>query len=171
MDDIYGIVLFTSFLGMYAGESFSPLTLLRVPLSVFSGLALGVLVGLALTFFFKKLHMRDTVKVLLILGLSFLVMGLDSFINTHLPFSGLVAVIALSGTILKTYALLARRISGKFSKIWVAAELLLFVLLGAAAGNIILSAAVLAILISAPLGAIGIESSYHRLLRKNEEMP
>lgn len=237
VDDIYAIVLFTSFMGVYAGESINSAALLRVPISIVTGLTLGIIIGLILVFIFKKIHMRDTVKVLLILGLSFLLMGIETYINHLFPFSGLLAVIAISGAILKSYETLARRISGKFSKIWVAAELLLFVLLGAvvdlsyvsgaglaiiaviaiallframgvvlsvsrtelswrerifcviaylpkatvqaaigaiplaagvAAGNIILTAAVMAILISAPLGAVGIEFSHSHLLQRSK---
>ena len=237
VDDIYGIVLFTSFLGMYSGEKFNPSVLVKVPISVITGLLVGIFTGLFLIKIFKIFHMRDTVKVLLILGLSFLLMGLENIISSIFPFSGLLAVIAISGTILKKYEFLAKRISGKFSKIWVASELILFVLLGAAvdirhmgtagisiiilifaalsfrsigvlvsllgtnlskrervfciisyipkatvqaaigsiplsvgvaAGNTILAASVIAILVTAPLGAVGIEFTYKRLLEKTK---
>jgi len=118
---------------------------------------------------FRRLHIRDTIKVLVILGMSFLMVSLQDSISPFVPFSGLLAVMTLGGTILKSYEVLARRISGKFSKIWVAAELVLFDLVGAevdiryAAGA---GLAVVAILISAPLGAIGIEKTYHRLLER-----
>jgi NhaP-type Na+/H+ or K+/H+ antiporter len=228
-DDIYNIVLFTSFMGMYAGQDFSPTELIKIPFSILSGLFIGIGFGWLLVQIFQRLHLRDTVKVLVILGLSFLLVGLESHISQLFPFSGLLAVMALGGSILKFYDVLARRISGKFSKIWVAAELILFVLLGAvvdiryvsgaglavvavilgalvfravgvlvsvsgtrlslrerlfcivaylpkatvqaaigalpltagvAAGQAILTTAVMAILISAPLGAIGIEATY-----------
>ena len=131
-DDIYAIVLFTSFVGVAQGGSFAPLTLLKIPVSVITGFAVGILIGVLLVGVFKRIHMRDTVKVLLILGISFLLVGLEKPIAELLPFSGLLAVMALGGTILKRYEVLAKRISGKFSKIWVASELVLFVLVGAA---------------------------------------
>jgi len=234
-DDIYVIVLFTSFMGLAAGQDFSPLRLLHVPLSILTGLAAGILIGIGLVQVFKRVHMRDTVKVLLILGLSFLIMGLEPAIGSLVPFSGFLAVMAIGGAILKTYDKLAKRITGKFAKIWVAAELVLFVMLGAivdighvrgvglsvvllivaalvfrslgvlasllktplspkerlfcviagipkatvqaaigalplaaglAAGNTILTASVLAILISAPLGAVGIELGHKKLLER-----
>jgi len=122
-DDIYVIVLFTSFMGLAAGQGFSPLRLLHVPLSILTGLAAGILIGIGLVQVFKRVHMRDTVKVLLILGLSFLIMGLEPAIVSLVPFSGFLAVMAIGGAILKTYDKLAKRITGKFAKIWVAAEL------------------------------------------------
>ncbi len=76
--------------------------------------------------------MRDTVKVFIILSLSFLIVSLETYIQEYVPMSGLLGVMALGGTILEAYGLLARRIIGKFSKIWVGAELLLFILVGAA---------------------------------------
>jgi NhaP-type Na+/H+ or K+/H+ antiporter len=235
-DDIYVIVLFTSFMGLAAGDGFSPLSLLRIPLSIVTGLLVGLLIGFSLVQLFKRLHMRDTVKVLLILGLSLLVMGLEPAISKSVPFSGFLAVMAIGGAILKSYETLAKRIAGKFSKLWVAAELILFVMLGAvvdiehvqgvglavvllilavlvfrslgvvvsllktqltrkerlfcviagipkatvqaaigalplaaglAAGNTILAASVLSILISAPLGAVGIEIGYKKLLNRD----
>ncbi len=131
-DDIYAIVLFTSFIGVYKGGSFDVLTLLKIPVSILTGLAIGIGIGFVLVKIFKILHMRDTIKVLIILGICFLFVGFEEYIIILIPFSGLLAVMALGGTILKMYEPLAKRISGKFSKIWVAAELVLFVLVGAA---------------------------------------
>lgn len=235
-DDIYNIVLFTSFMGIYAGQGFSPAAMLEIPVSILTGVVVGIVAGLVLIRIFRLLHIRDTIKVLIILGVSFLMVGLQDPVSQWVPFSGLLAVMTLGGMILKSYELLARRISGKFSKIWIAAELVLFVLVGAevdvryaagaglavvalilgglffraigtwisvsgaglsgkeklfsviaylpkatvqaaigalplaagvAAGNMILTAAVVAILIAAPLGAIGIEKTYQRLLERN----
>lgn len=235
-DDIYVIVLFTSFMGLATGHDFSPMQLLSIPLSMITGLIGGIAIGYVLVQVFKRMHMRDTIKVLLILGLAILVMGLEPLIQTWIPFSGFLAVMAIGGTLLKAYGKLAKRITGKFAKIWVAAELILFVMLGAvvdirhvtgvgiaalllilvalafrslgvlvslirtplnrkerifciiagipkatvqaaigaiplaaglAAGNTILTASVLSILISAPLGAVAIELGYKKLLDKN----
>lgn len=131
-DDIYAIVLFSSFLAVAKGGAFQPLTLLAVPLAVLSGFGGGILCGAALSFLFKRLHMRDTIKMLLILAVSFLLVGSEDLLPSYIPFSGLLAVMALGGTVLKTRELVAKRLAGKFSKVWVAAELVLFVLLGAA---------------------------------------
>ena len=132
VDDIYVIVLFTAFLGVYAGNQLSAGVFLSVPVSVLSGIALGILAGVVMVSVFRKIHVRDTIKVLIILSVSFLFMSFEDFIAPYFPLSGLLAVMALGGTILKGYEMLARRIIGKFSKIWVGAEILLFVLVGAA---------------------------------------
>ncbi len=239
VDDIYVIVLFASFMGMYRGSSFDIGSLARIPIAIVLGLLTGILLGFGLVKLFKKIHMRDTVKVLILLSTSFLLVTLETTIKAYVPMSGLLAVMALGGTILKQYGILAKRLSGKFSKIWVAAELILFVLIGAtvdisyaakagiaavalifialairicgvfvclirtklnvkerlfcaiaylpkatvqaaigglplaagiAAGNTILTVAVLAILITAPLGAIGIEATYKKLLAKTNDI-
>ncbi|MBU3207458.1 cation:proton antiporter [Clostridium algidicarnis] len=236
VDDVYVIVLFTAFMGMYQGKGFSVLSLAAVPISIVVGLAIGILSGLLLVFVFKKLHIRDTVKILIILSVSFLFISLEAEVKSYIPMSGLLAVMALGGTILKKYEVLAKRLSNKFSKVWVGAEILLFVLVGAAvdirfvsdaglmavililsalifricgvyicliktkltnreklfcaiaylpkatvqaaigsiplsagvlAGNTILTVAVLAILITAPIGAIGIDRTYKKLLIKS----
>ncbi|GHU63095.1 potassium transporter [Clostridia bacterium] len=235
VDDVYVIVLFTSFLGMYSDGSFAAQSLVKIPIGILLGLLTGILPGLLLVALFKKIHMRDTIKILIILSTSFLLVTLETALPLYVPVSGLLAVMALGSTILKRYHVLAKRLSGKFSKIWVAAELLLFVLVGAtvdinyvtkagvfaiafilfvllmricgvcvslmktslnqkerlfcavayipkatvqaaiggiplatgvAAGNIILAVAVLAILITAPLGAIAVDMSYKKLLSK-----
>ncbi|HAZ22482.1 MAG TPA: potassium transporter [Firmicutes bacterium] len=239
VDDIYVIVLFASFMGMYRGSSFDIGSLARIPIAIVLGLLTGILLGFGLVKLFKKIHMRDTVKVLILLSTSFLLVTLETTIKAYVPMSGLLAVMALGGTILKQYGILAKRLSGKFSKIWVAAELILFVLIGAtvdisyaakvgiaavalifialairicgvfvclirtklnvkerlfcaiaylpkatvqaaigglplaagiAAGNTILTVAVLAILITAPLGAIGIDATYKKLLAKTNDI-
>ena len=236
VDDIYVIVLFTAFLGVYAGNQLSAGVFLSVPVSVLSGIALGILAGVVMVSVFRKIHVRDTIKVLIILSVSFLFMSFEDFIAPYFPLSGLLAVMALGGTILKGYEMLARRIIGKFSKIWVGAEILLFVLVGAAveiealsgvglksvlligcallfrmigvfislirtnlsrkerlftaiaylpkatvqaaigtiplsqgvaAGDTILSLAVLAIILTAPLGAFGIDHLHKKLLKRD----
>lgn len=237
VDDIFVIVLFASFMGMYGGEGFNPTSLLLVPVSIISGMGLGIICGFIFVKVFKAIHVRDTVKVLIMLSIAFLFVSFEDFIKPYFPVSGLLAVMAFSATILSTYEVLAKRITGKFSKIWVAAEVLLFVLVGAAvdisylkgagipsivfilsalafrivgvnvsllgtsldkkerifcsiaylpkatvqaaigavplaagvgAGNLILTVAVVAILISAPLGAIGVDNTYKKLLHKSK---
>lgn len=132
IDDIFVIVLFTALLNIHAGGDFTPFTLIKVPISIFLGALVGSLCGIMLSRFFKHKHMRDTVKVLILLSVSFLLVVLENSLGTVFPFSGLIAVMALGAGLLKTYPVLAKRLTGKFSKIWVAAELLLFVLVGAA---------------------------------------
>lgn len=233
VDDVYVIVLFTAFMGMYQGKDFNAVSLISIPVSIILGLILGILCGLVLVKVFKKLHIRDTIKVLIILSVSFIFVTLESAVKSYVPVSGLLSVMALGATILKQHNILSKRLMGKFSKIWVAAEILLFVLVGAAvdirflsnaglmyviliicalviricgvnvcllktkltrkerlfcsiaylpkatvqaaigsipltsgvaAGNTILTVAVLAIMITAPAGAIGMDYTYKKLL-------
>ena len=131
VDDIYVIVLFTSFLGLFSEGSFSVSNFLKIPTSILSGIVAGYLCGLALIFLFKKLHIRDSIKVIIILSISFLLVSLEHSIKGNFAFSGLLAIMSLGGAIKQKYDILAERLSLKYSKLWVASELLLFVLVGA----------------------------------------
>lgn len=131
-DDIYALVLFSSSLALLQGGSLQLISLLNIPLAAVTGIVGGMITAMILHQIFLHLHMRDTIKVLLILAASFLLVGTESRITTVIPFSGLLAAMALGITFLRLRGDVARRISGKFTKIWVAAELILFVLLGAA---------------------------------------
>ncbi|MFI3294593.1 MAG: cation:proton antiporter [Rikenellaceae bacterium] len=235
VDDVFVIVLFTSFLTLATGGAISGVSFLQIPISIVLGLILGVIVGWALVLLFRALHMRDSVKLLIILSCSFLFLTLEKAVAEVVSISGLLAVMAMGATILQRYPLLARRISPKFNKLWVGAEILLFVLVGATVdlsyawssglvavlvivgalffrmagtfistmgagltfrerlfcmiayipkatvqaaigslplamglecGNMVLTVAVLAIIITAPIGALGIDLSYKRLLSK-----
>lgn len=235
VDDIFVIILFTSFMEMYGGSGFNLLSLLSVPISIGIGLGLGVLIGVLVVKVFKVIDMRNTMKVIIMLSLAFLLVSLEKAIEAYIPMSGLLAVMSLGGTILKKDVILAEILSQKLSKIWVVAEILLFVLVGAAvdirymigagiigvifiltslifrtfgvylsllktrlnkgekifcmisylpkatvqaaigsiplvngveSGNLILTMAVLAIFVTAPIGAIGVDLSYKKLLIK-----
>ncbi|MGB6178318.1 cation:proton antiporter [Carnobacterium sp.] len=132
VDDVFVIVLFTSFLSMFQGSGFNLLSLLSVPLSIVFGLLLGAILGYVLVKLFKYLHIRDTMKVLLILSVCFLMVALEDGLKDSFPLSGLLGVMALGGVILKLYPLLAKRMNSKFSKVWLGSEIFLFVLVGAA---------------------------------------
>ncbi len=132
IDDIFVIVIFTSLVTMASGGSFMITDIGKIPLSIILGLAAGILMGLLLVWFFKKYHMRDTVKVLILVSVSILFMPLEKLLSDITGFSGLLAIMSMGIVILNRYALLAKRISGKFSKLWVAAEIALFVLVGSA---------------------------------------
>ena len=233
VDDIFVIVLFTAFLSMAEGGSFSPAVLLSIPISILTGVFVGVVVGLFIEKIFRCIHIRDSVKVLLILSVSFIFTEAQSFIENYVAFSGLLAVMSLSGTIYFKNKVLAKRLSDKFNRLWVGGEILLFVLVGAsvnisyaissglgvvlvilialvfrtfgvlisvsvsnlnmkeklfcmiaympkatvqagigsiplsmglACGNIVLTGAIMAILITAPLGAVLIDCNYKKLL-------
>lgn len=131
VDDVFVIVLFTSFLGFEKGGGLSAVKLIYVPVSIIVGIIAGLIVGYILVKFFKKFHMRDSVKVVILLSMSFLLLELEKRIGEKVPFSALISVMSIGIGILKNYDVLAKRLSAKFSKLWVAAEILLFVLVGA----------------------------------------
>ena len=235
VDDVFVIVLFTAFISLSTGGSISPSSFIQIPISIFFGFLVGSILGLALTKFFKKFHMRDTIKIIIILSLSFLLMELENSLEGIVPISGLLAIMSVGIAIYRNYNVLAIRLEAKYNKLWVGAELLLFVLVGAtvdlnyafqaggygiaivlgalvfrmmgiyisilgtnlskkerlfsmvaytpkatvqaaigavplsmglASGQLILTVAVLAILITAPFGAVFIDRSYTRLLER-----
>lgn len=131
VDDVFVIVLFTSFLGFEKGGGLSTIKLVYVPVSIIVGIIVGLIAGYILVRLFKKFHMRDSVKVVILLSVSFLLLELEKKIGEKVPFSALIAVMSIGVGILKNYDVLAKRLSAKFSKLWVAAEILLFVLVGA----------------------------------------
>jgi len=233
VDDVFVIVMFTSFIGLAQGEKMSASSFIQIPVSIVLGLIGGIIVGILLIKLFKKINMRDSNKVIIILSFAFLLVAIEQQLKGIIPFSGLLAVMSMGITIQKNNKVVADRMSSKFSKLWVAAELILFVLVGAAVdigyaasaglsaivlilgvlcfrmigvyccllktqlnnkerifcmiaytpkatvqaaigsvplamglqcGQIVLTVAVIAILITAPLGAFGIDMTYKRLL-------
>lgn len=131
IDDIFVIVLFSAFTTLATGGSVSAMTLIDIPISIITGIIAGILSGYILTIYFKKFHIRDSVKLLIILNIAFLFLSLETTLKNTVSFSGLLAIMTMSATILRFYETLANRISPKFSKLWVVAEILLFVLVGA----------------------------------------
>lgn len=233
VDDVFVIVLFTAFTGLAQGESITAASFAQVPVSILTGMIAGVVTGLLLAVLFAKLHMRDSGKVVVLLSISFLMVALENSIKGVIPFSGLLAVMSMGIALQKKRPVVAERLSVKYSKLWVAAEILLFVLVGATVdvsyalaagasaiilifgvllfrmagvflcmlktrlsgkerlfcmiaympkatvqaaiggvplalglgcGKIVLTVAVLAILITAPLGAFGVDMTYRKLL-------
>lgn len=238
-DDIFVIVLFTTFLGMAQGGSANVMDFINIPVSIVLGILLGVSFGYGLYLFFETSYahkhcVRNSMKVIIVLGFSFLLIAIEEWFDGIVSVSGLLAVVAMACMLkLKSTSFVSKRLSEKFGKLWLAAEVILFVLVGAAVdirytlnaglaavfmiliallfrafgvllctvktsltlkerlfcviaylpkatvqaaigsvplaaglpcGNIILSVAVLAILITAPLGALGIDGSYKKLL-------
>lgn len=147
VDDVFVIVLFTSFLGMFQGNGFNFFSLLSVPVAILFGILLGILMGYLMVKLFKYLHIRDTVKVLVILSICFLMVSLEESLKGIFPISGLLGVMALGGIILKLYPLLAKRINTKFSKIWLGSEVFLFVLVGSVTDITALSEAGVAVVL------------------------
>lgn len=131
IDDIFVIVLFTSFIGIAKGDSFSLISLFQIPISIILAIVLGSISVLLLVYFFKRIHLRDSIKVVIILSISFLFITIENLLKNILPLSGLLAVMSMGIVILKKYPKLAVRLSSKYSKLWVDAEIMLFVLVGA----------------------------------------
>ena len=131
VDDVYVIVLFSTFVGMMQGEGASILKFVNIPVSIFWGIAIGLLLGVLLAYFFKKVHIRDTSKVLIILSISFLLVVIEDKLTTAITFSSLIAVMFIGIGLQKKREAVAERISVKYGKLWVAAEVFLFVLVGA----------------------------------------
>lgn len=239
-DDIYVIVLFTTFTGIAQGGNAKAADFLNIPVSVVLGIAVGAAAGYALSRFFEaafaRNHMvRGSVKIIIVLSVSFLLVALETVLKGKIALSGLLAVTSMACMLArKTTSEVRARLSEKFGKLWIAAELILFVLVGAAVdiryvsetglaavlmvfaalivraagvvlclagtklsrrerlfcviaylpkatvqaaigsvplamglpcGKIVLSVAVLAILITAPLGALGMDAAYRKLLK------
>lgn len=131
-DDVYVIVLFTSFLAILSGGSASALDFIQIPTSILLGIIVGIITGFALVLFFKKIHMRDSAKVIVILSVSFLLLGFEDILEDYVHISGLIAIMALGMSIFAMNKELSKRLSAKYNKIWIAAEIMLFVLVGAA---------------------------------------
>ncbi len=240
-DDIFVIVLFSTFVSMAQGGQANLMDFINIPVSILLGIALGAITGYLLSLFFETAYahkhcVRNSMKVIIVLGVSFLLMSIETWLEDIVSVSGLLAVVSMACVLkIKSTAFVSKRLSEKFGKLWLAAEVLLFVLVGAAVdirytmnagiaavlmiflalifrsigvaicligtpmtkkerifcmiaylpkatvqaaigsvplsmglpcGQIVLSVAVLAILITAPLGAIGIDMTYKRLLHK-----
>ena len=243
-DDIFVIVLFSTFTNMAQGGSAHAADFINIPVSIFSGIAMGVVAGFGLSLFFetayaKEQYVRNSMKVILILGMSFFLMSVETWLKGKISVSGLLAVVSMAAVIrIKCVPGVSKRLSEKFGKLWIAAEVILFVLVGAAVdirytmqagiaavlmifvglmfraagvslcmlgtklnkkeklfcviaylpkatvqaaigsvplamglpcGQIVLSVAVLAILITAPLGAAGMDLTYDKLLVRSED--
>ena len=235
VDDVYVIVLFSTFVGMLQGEGASVLRFVNIPVSILLGIVIGAAIGVLLAVFFQKVHIRDTTKVLIILSISLLLVTAEDTLTTPITFSALIAIMFIGIGLQKKREIVAKRLAVKYSKLWVAAEVFLFVLVGAtvnvdylgkvgvkvliviigalvfrmlgvavcligtslkkkerlftmmaytpkatvqaaiggiplslglACGDTVLTAAVLAIVLTAPLGAFAIDLTYKKLLAK-----
>ena len=131
VDDVYVIVLFSTFTGMMQGTGASAIRFINIPVSILLGIAIGLGIGVLLAYFFQKIHMRDTSKVLIILSISFLLVVLEDYLATPITFSVLIAVMFIGIGLQRKREVVAKRLSAKYGKLWVAAEVFLFVLVGA----------------------------------------
>ena len=241
LDDVFVIVLFSTFTGIAQGGSASLGALAGIPVSILLGILVGAVTGLGLAWFFEVRHthghtIRNSMKVIIVLGTAFLLIALEGWLEDTVPLSGLLAVTAMACALhMKSAPSVSARLSQKFGKLWLAAEVILFVLVGAAVdirytleagpaailmiflalairsagvvlcllgtgllpkerlfcvisylpkatvqaaigsvplalglpcGKLVLSVAVLAILITAPLGALGMDATYRKFLEK-----
>ena len=154
VDDVFVIVMFTAFTGLASGgQGLTAGAVLSIPASILTGVAAGLLLGWLLAQWFRRVQMRDSVKVVILLSLAFLLVAAEDALEGIFPFSGLLAVMGAGVGLQRWRSVVAQRLSLKFSKLWVAAEVALFVLVGAAVDlRYALSAGVMAIL--AVLGAL-----------------
>lgn len=235
VDDVYVIVLFTTFVGMKQGDGVSIMKFINIPVSIVAGIVIGLLVGYLLAKYFEKVHVRDTVKIIIMLAISFILVAAEDKMTTAITFSSLISIMFIGVNLQKFRGDVAKRLSVKYNKLWVGAEVFLFVLVGAtvnidylgnvgvkaiiviagalvfrmlgvfvcmlgtkfnkkerlftmmaytpkatvqaaiggiplslgfACGDIVLTVAVLAIVITAPLGAFAIDSTYRKFLEK-----
>ena len=131
VDDVFVIVVFTALISLASTGTISVINFLQIPVSILMGIGIGTAVGSILVIFFKKFHMRDSVKILIILSFSFLLLELQKRLEGIIPISGLLAIMSLGIVMKQKYSVLAERLSSKYNKLWVAAEVFLFVLVGA----------------------------------------
>lgn len=131
VDDVYVIVLFSTFTGMMQGSGISVISFVNIPISILLGIGIGFLAGYLLSLFFKRIHIRDTSKVLLLLSISFFLVTLEDSLSTPITFSALIAIMFIGVGLQKRREPVAKRLSVKYGKLWVAAEVFLFVLVGA----------------------------------------
>lgn len=138
VDDVFVIVLFTAFTGLADGGGISAGTLARIPFSIVLGILAGAACGSLLAAVFRRLRLRDSAKVLILLSISFLLVTLEDSLSGRMGFSGLIAVVAAGVALQRKRGEVAARLSAKYAKLWVAAELLLFVLVGAGTKAVLL---------------------------------
>lgn len=129
VDDVFVIVMFSTFSSMYQGHGMSWTSFVTIPVSILLGIIVGAILGKCAALYFKKMHMRDTVKVLIVLSLSFILSSLEDILV--IPFSGLIAIMTMGIFLQRNLCVVSKRLSAKFNKLWVGAEILLFVLVGA----------------------------------------
>ena len=137
-DDIYVVVLFSTFISMAQGGQAHWMEFLNIPVSIFLGVGAGALAGFFLSVFFETAYahrhlVRNSMKVIIVLGVSFMLVALEKWLQGIVAFSGLLAVVSMALVLqIKSIAFVTERLSEKFSKLWLAAEVMMFVLVGAA---------------------------------------
>ena len=132
VDDVFVIVVFTALTTLASTGEVSAISFIQIPTSILLGVLLGGVVGTILVWFFKRFHIRDSIKVLIILSVSFLLLELQNRVEGIVPVSGLLAIMSVGIIINQKYDVLAKRLSVKYNKLWLGAEIFLFVLVGIA---------------------------------------
>ena len=131
VDDVFVIVLFTTFTGMAQHDTVSVMQFVNIPVSLITGISIGLLAGMGLTVLFDKIHQRDMVRVLIVMGCSLLLVSVEDRLSGIVPFASLIAVMCLGMAVRMKKEDLAKRLSQTYDKLWVGAEIFLFVLVGA----------------------------------------
>ena len=132
VDDVFVIIVFTALTTLASTGEVSAISFIQIPISILLGVLLGGVVGTILVCFFRRFHIRDSVKVLIILSVSFLLLELQNKLEGIVPVSGLLAIMSVGIIINQKYDVLAKRLSVKYNKLWLGAEIFLFVLVGIA---------------------------------------
>ena len=130
VDDVFVIVMFSAFTGLAQGGTISTVSFMKIPVSIVVGIIVGGVMGFALAGYFEKVHIRDSAKVIILLGISFIMVSIEDSLPM-IPFASLIAVMCVGIVLQKKRTVVAERLSAKFNKLWVAAEIILFVLVGA----------------------------------------
>lgn len=131
VDDVFVIVMFSVFTGFVQTGKVAAADFLKIPFSIFSGIAAGIIIGFVLGVLFKKIHLRDTAKIIIFMGMSFALVSFEDAFGNTLPFCALIGVMCMGISLQKVRPETAERMSARFEKLWSAAEIMLFVLVGA----------------------------------------
>ena len=148
VDDVFVIVVFTALTSLASTGDISAMSFVWIPISIVLGITLGVFVGIVLVTLFKKFHVRESVKILIILSISFLLLEVENTLKEYIAVSGLIAIMSMGIIIKQKYNVLASRLSVKYNKLWLGAEVFLFVLVGATVDlKYVMSAGILAVVL------------------------
>ncbi len=130
VDDVFVIVMFTSFTGLAQGNGISWVSFVNIPVSIVIGIAAGILIGLLMFLFFKKFRINLMLQVILMLAVSFILNWIEDEFS-FIPFAGLIAIMLVGAELKRKSSESAKKLSGIFDKLWIPAEIFLFVLVGA----------------------------------------
>lgn len=132
IDDVVAITIFSAFLGLYSGEHVNiGIEIFSIPVSIILGILTGLILGMVLVKVFERYHIRDTKKVLMILGVAIMITALENALKSKIEIAGLLGVMTIGFILLEKRPVVAKRLAVKFGKVWIFAEILLFVLVGA----------------------------------------